>query len=66
MLLFIVRAVRIEDETEKHASTSEESLAQERSGGLVTAKIQLRSNAQAQTPTQHELNDNQIITAKED
>ncbi len=37
MVLYILRAVRVEDVTEKHASVRVELEAQQRSGGLVTA-----------------------------
>lgn len=46
-MLFIVRAVRIEDETEKRGSISTEAIAQLRSGGLVTAHFQQQQLQQA-------------------
>lgn len=51
MSLFILRAVRIEDETEKQASIKAEVVAQQRSGGLVTAHFQKQSNVAAPAPS---------------
>lgn len=55
MSLFILRAVRIEDETEKQASIRAEVVAQQRSGGLVTAHFQKQPNPTPPAPTNGEL-----------
>ncbi len=49
MTLFIVRAVRIEDETERKASIRAEVVAQQRSGGLVTAHFQKEDKSSSST-----------------
>ena len=55
MSLFILRAVRIEDETEKQASIRAEVVAQQRSGGLVTAHFQKQPNVASPAPTNSQL-----------